>query len=276
MRTTTFLVIGLPIAVAAQNALPYTTGFDNAVQQQGWQQFRTGHLSNYSWGISANAAASAPNKLWHDYPVGGSATDTVRDWYVSPPLDLSAGAVLTCKANIYAIMGSSMPSDACGIYLLTGNANPDLATITPLQDLLPLITTGSTFTTTTAVNIPATGGVAHIAFYYQATQNWLTPGIDDVSVQPVNVGLAEHASTSGVLITPDPSGNTVTIALTDARYTGQPLTLRMVDAKGSLVLLTSFRDRTQVELPQAAGSYFCTLSDTQGHVLARTSVQRTR
>ncbi|QQR86683.1 MAG: choice-of-anchor J domain-containing protein [Flavobacteriales bacterium] len=274
MRTTTLFVLCLPFAASAQTALPYTTGFDNAAQQQGWQQFRTGHLSNYSWGISANAAASAPNKLWHDYPVGGNATDTVRDWYVSPLLDLSGGAVLTCKANIYAIMGSSMPSDACGIYLLTGNANPDLATATPLQDLLPLITTGSTYTTTTAVNIPPTSGTAHIAFYYQATQNWLTPGIDDVSVQPVNVGVAEHGALANMSISMSPREGLVTIALNDARYNGAMLTLQLWDARGAQVLQQAFRDRAELTLPGTAGHYICTLCDGAGNVVARAPVQR--
>lgn len=273
MRTNTLLVLCLPILASAQTALPYTTGFDNAAQQQGWQQFRTGHLSNYSWGISANGAASAPNKLWHDYPVGGNATDTVRDWYVSPPLDLSGGAVLTCKANIYAIMGSSMPSDACGIFLLTGNANPDLATVTPLQDLLPLITTGSTYTTTTAVNIPPTSGTAHIAFYYQATQNWLTPGIDDVSVQPVNVGVAEHAPSVAALVFPNPSTGLVTIALDDARFAGQVLYLQVYDATGALVLQQPFRNRTQVELT-APGHYIYTLNNADGASVVRGSFDR--
>lgn len=276
MRTTTLLVLCLPILATAQTALPYTTGFDNAAQQQGWQQFRTGHLSNYSWGISANGAASAPNKLWHDYPVGGNATDTVRDWYVSPPLDLSGGAVLTCKANIYAIMGSSMPSDACGIFLLTGNANPDLATVTPLQDLLPLITTGSTYTTTTAVNIPPTSGTAHIAFYYQATQNWLTPGIDDVSVQTVNVGVAEHGALANLSITPATNEGLVTIALNEARYAGALLTLQLWDARGVLVLQRSFRDHAELTLPGTVGHYICALTDGFGHVVARAPIQRMR
>lgn len=276
MRTTTLLLFSLPLLTTAQTALPYTTGFDDAAQQQGWQQFRTGHLSNYSWGISANGAASAPNKLWHDYPVGGNATDTVRDWYVSPPLDLSGGAVLTCKANIYAIMGSSMPSDACGIYLLTGSANPDLATVTPLQDLLPLITTGSTYTTTTAVNVPPTSGTVHIAFYYQATQNWLTPGIDDVSVQPVNVGVAEQGAPANMSITPSATEGLFNIALKEARYAGALLTLQLWDARGALVLQRSFRDRTELALPGTAGHYICTLHDSDGSIVARAPMQRTR
>lgn len=275
MRTTTLLLVTLPILATAQTALPYTTGFDNAAQQQGWQQFRTGHLSNYSWGISANGAASAPNKLWHDYPVGGNATDTVRDWYVSPPLDLSGGAVLTCKANIYAIMGSSMPSDACGIYLLTGNANPDLAMVTPLQDLLPLITTGSTYTTTTAVNIPPTTGTAHIAFYYQATQNWLTPGIDDVSVQPVNVGMAEQALSAAAVVSPNPSTGPVTIALDDARFAGQVLYLHVYDATGAHMLQQPFRNRMQVDLT-VPGHYMYTLNNADGGTVARGSIDHTR
>ena len=48
MRITTLCTVLVPLATLAQLPLPYTTGFDNTTQQQGWQEFRTGHLSKWT------------------------------------------------------------------------------------------------------------------------------------------------------------------------------------------------------------------------------------
>jgi hypothetical protein len=278
MRVLTILSFCIPVAVAAQVALPYTTGFDNAAQQQGWQEFRYGQLSNYSWSMSTLDPVSPPNRLWHDYPVGGAATDTVRDWYVSPALDLAGGANLTCQVNVYSITGSTMPSDGCGIFLLTGSPDPEIATsITPLMDLLPLVTSSNTYTQIPAISIPPTAGVAHIAFFYQATQNWLTPGIDDVSITPANVGIAEPVGgPAQVLVYPNPGHGPVTLEMRDAGHAGQLLRLRVFDARGALVLERPFRGKTQLDLPTADGEYAYTLADDGGTEVARGRLQRVR
>lgn len=271
MRITTLLTLLTPFSALAQLPLPYNTGFDNAAQQQGWQEFRTGHLSNYSWSFNSFGAPSAPNALWHDYPVEGSATDTVRDWYVSPALDLSGGASLTCKVNIYAILGSAMPADACGIWLLTGSADPELATATLLVDLLPLVTSSGTYAQLPLLSIAPTAGPARIAFYYQATQNWLTPGIDDLVITAPEVGLAETAAASPVRVYPNPGSGPLTVELSGAQA-GQLARWQLFDARGARVQERSFRDRVTVERPIAAGTYTYVVSDGAGKVLARGAV----
>jgi hypothetical protein len=270
MRITTLLTLITPIAALAQLPLPYSTGYDNASQQQGWQEFRTGHLSNYSWSFNNFGAPSAPYALWHDYPVEGNATDTVRDWYVSPALDLSGGASLTCKVNIYAIMGSAMPADACGIWLLTGSADPELATATLLMDLLPLVTASGTWTQ--VLSIAPTAGPARIAFYYQATQNWLTPGIDDLVITAPEVGLAETTAAIPVCVYPNPGSGPLTVELSGAQA-GQLVRWQLFDARGARVQERTFRDRATVERPAAAGAYTYVVSDGAGKVLARGAVK---
>ncbi len=272
MRITTLCTVLVPFATLAQLPLPYTTGFDNTAQQQGWQEFRTGHLSNYSWSFTSYEPPSAPNALWHDYPVAGSATDTVRDWYVSPSLDLGGGAALTCKVNIYAIMGSAMAADACGIWLLTGSADPELATATLLVDLLPLITPGQAYTQLPEVAIPATAGSARIAFYYQASQNWLTPGIDDLSITAPEVGLSETAGAVPVQVYPNPGSGPLTVELGGARA-DQLAHWQLFDARGALVQERSFRGRATVERPAASGDYIYVVRDGTGKAVAHGRVE---
>lgn len=271
MRITTLLTLLTPFAALAQLPLPYSTGFDNAAQQQGWQEFRTGHLSNYSWSFNNFGAPSAPYALWHDYPVEGSATDTVRDWFVSPALDLSGGASLTCKVNVFAIMGSAMPADACGIWLLTGSADPELATATLLVDLLPLVTSSATYAQVPLLSIAPTAGPARIAFYYQATQNWLTPGIDDLLITAPEVGLAETAAGSPVRVYPNAGSGPLTVELSGAQA-DQLARWQLFDVRGALVQDRTFRDRTTVERPSAAGTYTYVVSDGAGKMLARGAV----
>jgi len=267
MRHITLSLLAFPLSLLAQLPLPYSTGFDNAGQQAGWQQFRTGHLSTYSWGISGFGAPSAPNKLWHDYPVGGSANDTVRDWWVSPLLDLSTAANLTLKVNVYAITGSTMPSDGLSIMLLTGSPNPALATVTPLQDLLPLVTSGSTYTQLPAVYIPPTGP-AYIAFYYQATQNWLTPGIDDVSVTAVGVGIEEGSNEIAISLCPG-SDCSFSVRVDDARWLGEQLTVRLFDAQGRQVFDRAFSSTLRSEGGFPPGCYAYAVSRLDGTPIAR-------
>ncbi len=234
MRTTLLVGLFAPLCVAAQTPLPYTTGFDNAAQQAGWQEYRTGYLSNYSWGMNTLEPPSAPNRLWHDYVVGGNESDTVRDWWVSPAFEFSAGAVFTCKVNVFAIMGSAQPADACTIMLLAGSADPTLATVTPLMDLLPLVTNTGTYTQLPPVSIPPTTGSAHIAFYHQATQNWLTPGIDDVSITAAPVGIADvHGDEIGMHVFPNPVDGTMTFQLPHGLPVG---TLRITTLDGRTVV----------------------------------------
>lgn len=82
------------VAFSQSLSLPYYTGFDSISEQAGWQEFRLGVLSLTKWSYSTNFC-SAPNSLFHGYNVSGSATDTVEDWFVRPPLKISTPAKLT-------------------------------------------------------------------------------------------------------------------------------------------------------------------------------------
>lgn len=232
MRTPLLLPLTICSTTAlAQVPLPYSTGFDNSAQQAGWVEFRKGTLSNYSWDISAGQSVSAPYALWHDYPVGGNATDTVQDWFVSPPFDLSQGGSVSLSVQVYSIIGSTTPADQLKVFLLTGSNDPAVATsITELADLTGLVASTDDFNSVGPFNIPPVNGNAHIAFFYRATNNWFTIRVDDVSVTSEPFAVEEHTTGSDPLeLFPNP-----TTGLLNVRTNAQEMNaaVHITDAEG--------------------------------------------
>jgi hypothetical protein len=112
--------------------------------------------------------------------VGESGADTTIDWYVSPAFDFHTGATVSLKINMFAMVGFS-PADECKLFLLSGSANPATATKTELASFASLATFSQSYADTSIVIPPATG-ISYLAFKYQATNNWVTPSIDDISI----------------------------------------------------------------------------------------------
>ncbi|MBW8051955.1 MAG: hypothetical protein FVQ77_16770, partial [Cytophagales bacterium] len=79
-------------AEAQSLQLPYYTGFDSVSEQAGWQEFRLGILSSSHWIYTAGLFVSSPKSLFHYYNNPGNPTDTVEDWFVSPPLNFNTSA----------------------------------------------------------------------------------------------------------------------------------------------------------------------------------------
>ena len=77
--------------------LPYATGFDSPAEKAGWNIYRTGVLSQYSWGYSGGGFSG--QCVSHDYNVGGASTDTVVDWFVSPAMNFSSTGTVALKVN---------------------------------------------------------------------------------------------------------------------------------------------------------------------------------
>lgn len=256
-------------AVQAQTPLPYTTGFDNATQQQGWQLLQAGFESPYEWAFTANDAHSAPNKLWHDYNVGGSQDQVVMDWAVSPPFDLSGGATVEAQVNVYAITGSAMPDDRFKVMLLVGSPDPALATdIEELADLMDMVTTGDAWEAMPAVTVPPTPGTSYIAFYYQTSINWFTPGVDDVSITSTGTGIHEPSAATDIRLYPNPVVETLTVDAHDA-HAGEPLRLTLFDARGALIVDHTFTGRSTVRVSFPNGRYAYAIRDRQGAVVKR-------
>jgi hypothetical protein len=249
------------LALCAQVALPYSTGFDSGAQQAGWQQFRTGSLSNYDWGMGPSGTApSAPNILYHDYPVGGTSTDTVADWFVSPLLDLTTGAELSIRINVFSITGANTPADQMKVMLLTGSNDPDAATsISLLADLTDSVSSSPDYITVAGIDIPATAGGGYIAFKYRATNNWFTIGLDDVNVTGSGIGMEEAAPAdlSVLVVFPNPTEEHLHVTGASVTNTAVPI----LDATGRVVLNPVMKNGVLDVGPLQPGRYMLLLRE---------------
>lgn len=219
MKSTSFtllFILGIVFSVNAQIILPYSNGFDDANQIDDWVLYRKGLTTingspSHAWEPYASAgAATAPNYLMHDYPVGYEGTEMTDDWLVSESIDFTNGAKLSFKAWIYAIAGT-MPGDAIEVYLLQGSQDPATATQTQVASLISLVDNMGSLNSpiwkdTSDIIIPATIGDAYLAIRYTCINNWFTVAIDDLKlvVDPTGIADAEKGVLS-VQLYPNPA-----------------------------------------------------------------------
>lgn len=176
-------------------SLPYYTGFDSPSEKAGWQQFRTGFLSLYSWGTNSGI-------LFHDYNVGGNSTDTVIDWFVSPPLNFTSPGTITMKVRTG---GFSTPfPDNCEIWFGTGNPNPATGNFVLIANLSYMQPKYQWLDT--SVNVSFVSDSGYIAFKYKTIGAfWMDYGIDSIWVSsPVGINEKENFNKIGVNIFPNP------------------------------------------------------------------------
>lgn len=161
--------------------LPYNTGFDTPAEKEGWEQYRTGFLSAYSWTFGGGGA-SAPSCLSHDYNVGGNPADTVVDWFVSPPLHFTAPGEMTLKVRT---SGFSTPfPDNFEVWFGTGDPDPEVGDYTLIANLSYMLPQFEWLDT--LVNIPFVSDSGYIAFKYKTIgAAWSTYAVDDISVSVI-------------------------------------------------------------------------------------------
>lgn len=197
-------ILGIVAFSNAQITLPYTNGFDNNSQNADWVAYRKGLTTidgnpSHTWEPHTSAgAATAPNYLVHDYPVGYTGTQMTDDWLVSKSINFTNGAKLSVKAWIYAIAGI-MPGDSIEIYLLKNSQDPAVATKVKVASLRSLVgSTGSmntpTWKDTANIVIPATTGNAYLAIRYTCINNWYTVALDNLKLVANPTSIADVAT----------------------------------------------------------------------------------
>ena len=206
--------------VSAQTTLPYYTGFDNPSQQAGWQEFRKGLFSSFNWNIAMNGF-SAPYSLFHDYPVGNSDTDTVIDWYVSPPFHFyGGGRIDSLKIRLFSMSNTTTAADQCQMYLLQGDPDPQLAaSVTLLADFTGMASNNNNWVDTGNFVIPPTAGSSYIAIKYRATNDWFVPNIDDIHISGDTVTAVPRLAATGgkISLFPNPAGQSLNLRFPDNR-----------------------------------------------------------
>ncbi|WP_118953057.1 T9SS-dependent choice-of-anchor J family protein [Taibaiella helva] len=253
---------GLWLSTSAQTALPYSTNFDNATQKTGWQFFRKGYNSVHSWKYLSDAPdgaiipPSAPDCLFHQYPMDGDAQLT-NDWAVSPSLNLSTGAKVSFKINVYSIMGLQT-GDSVQLYLLKGSADPATATgKVLLANLIGLHSSANhNFRDTANIVVPATSGPAYLAFHYTSYSNWYTVAVDNFEAKAITTSVEEsRMARAAWKLYPNPVRQTLYWA-----YTGkEDLNVQegqIIDITGSTRARFAFKDKS-LDLHQLSpGMYF--------------------
>jgi hypothetical protein len=212
------IAISFAYQVNAQSVtLPYYTGFDSTAEQAGWQEYRLGVLNSYEWVYDGFNSSSPPNSLYHDYPLGGSPTDTVEDWFVSPPINFSSPGKLSLRTQVYAIANVAGPSDYFGIWFSSGIKDPASGNFVEIVDLTSLASDQfNLWIDTGQINLPFTTDSGYIAFMYKSTDNWFDIHVDDVMIildSTVSVKKNDKADSIGVKIFPNPNVGLFTLKM---------------------------------------------------------------
>jgi hypothetical protein len=191
-------------------SLPYTTGFDNAAQKVGWQQFRTGYLSSYSWSYGGGGF-SAPSCISHDYNVGGNSSQTVIDWFVSPALNFTSTGKISLKVKT---SGFSTPfPDNCEIWFGTDIKNPATGNFVLVANLSYMQPQYQWLDTT--INLPYVTDSGYVAFKYKTIgAAWMTYAIDNITINldaSVSINETGNSNITLLKIYPNPFNSSATI-----------------------------------------------------------------
>ncbi len=258
--TLTGLFMSLVIGASAQTALPYNTGFDNAAQKTGWQEFRKGNTAHMNWTYhtdfnTGHVPASNPDCIAHTYP---TTTPATQDWFVSPSLNLSTGAKVQLKINVYSPGGTLEPGDSIQLYLLKGNADPALASSkTMLTSFSYMKATTFTYKDTAGIIVPPTTGQAYLAFKYSCINNWFTVAIDDIKVTAnPSTGINDVETTVGNLIVyPNPAKGSIRWSYTGTAAADK-LEAQLADVAGRIIKSVPLKNKELNISSLKPGIYF--------------------
>jgi len=217
------------IVFAQGEPLPYTTGFDNVSEQAGWQEFRTGYLSTYSWNYGG-PGFSAPSCLSHDYNVGGNPGDIVVDWFVSPPLNVTSTGTVSMKVKT---AGFSAPTnDNCEIWFGTNDPDPTTGNFVLIGNISYMQPQYQWLDTT--FNIPVATDSGYIAIRYTTVgPAWTTYQIDNINAAIfVGIDENENLNQASLSIFPNPFSDITTIQTNDQM---ENATMTIYNSSGQIV-----------------------------------------
>ncbi len=219
------------LVLAQGVSLPYTSGFDSAIEKAGWQQYRTGFASLSNWTYSNFQPFSAPTCLSHDYNVGGSQADTVIDWFVSPPLNITALTKLSLKVSAGGF--SSAIPDNLGVWYGTDKQNPTNGNFTLIGNLSYIQANDQWIDTNLMLTLVSDSG--YIALRYKTIgAAWWTPKVDNIDVR-LNSGasIVENLNPERGMVTVFPNPfKTKTMVFVDDKLLDLGVEIKMYDIFG--------------------------------------------
>jgi hypothetical protein len=265
-----FFFLAITYASFAQTAMPYFTGFDNASQKNGWQMFRKGATGTYQWTYSTFEPYSGTDCLYHDYPVGG--TTVTDDWYVSPAFNLSSGGKLDSIRHHFSGFGTPATGDTLAIYMLTGNADPALATSKVLlYDFRGTnYVNDNTWRLTSNITLPSASGSSYIAIRYKTIVNWITVKFDNIRLRSNTTTGISNTETAAeqTKVYPNPANNVINIE--SQAHIAQ---INITDIKGRSVLNTTFKKCVDLS-DFKTGIYLLTCITSSGERINKTFVKK--
>lgn len=232
--STLFVALGLSHSAKAQTVYHYFTGFDNAAQKAGWQQFRKGDLGLANWGYATFNAYSTPERLSHNYPVGG--TVPTDDWFVSPGFYFSGGGIIDSLRFNFSGFGTPNTGDTLLLMLLEGSPDPDLATNkTVLKDYYINYVHDGIWKLDTNIGVDPTNGIGYLAFRYKTTVNWMDVMFDNISLSIIAGAGVNSIDKNNFqfFVYPNPSTNNISVSYLNNK--SQPIEYSVMNCLGQIV-----------------------------------------
>ncbi len=263
--STVLSVLLLQVSISkAQTTLPYFTGFDNATQKAGWQEFRKGNADPINkWAYTTTPAYSTPSSLGHHYPTGG--TVTTDDWFVSPGFSLPVGGKVDSLRSSFSGFGVPDPSDTVAVYLLKGSPDPALATSkTLLIDYRGAdYTNNGTWTSHTFTLAPATG-TCYLAIKYKTVVNWLDVYFDNIRISAnTSTSIRSQAlQQEGIVVYPNPASNELKVHFDHQQAT--PVLMKIYNLLGELQIEQKLTENKSLPIDLKNGTYFYTIVADDG------------
>lgn len=218
-----------------QVALPYYSGFDNALQTNGWKEYKTAATQFSHWSYSTFESFSAPNSIGHDYSPSSGITLT-DNWFVSPPFSIPGGGRLDSIRYKFSGFSTPEPGDTIGLYLLTGSQDPGQASSkTLLFDFRGAeYLADNSYRVKGDLSLPASNELTYLAIRYRNTNcsvKWLTVAFDNVAISEGTVATPTLDKSINVQVYPNPTYSNIVV-----RYPTRPLEVFICNEKGQIVM----------------------------------------
>ena len=213
MQIKNLLLLFLFLTTISLNAqvktLPYSAGWETVDEHNEWTQYRLTPSNLFDWNFSQGGIS-------HDYPVGNTQGDTIRDWMVSPAINFHSTSKLSFQGNVFSLIGVT-ETDYFGIWFSNGSKDPSDGDYVEILDLTGS-TTGTNLIDTAGVEIPYLATEGYIAFVYEATDNWFTVGLDSLAIIPDSAATKTfHPYLNGQIdVFPNPTSNKINLSFSSS------------------------------------------------------------